>query len=154
MAVEAGKMVELVLKEMVELLLLMVFILGWVSLAFAAFFHAGSPFLLAPLVAATLLPEDTLISNLGTDLRPASCTSGSTSCGTGLLLSRSAADSSRTRCNLLRILLVCLLELLLESSGSAAPGSLYSVGSFRIVPALDSVARRRTDSVLVWRRFI
>lgn len=150
-----GKMVALlVLKVVAELLLLMVLILGWVSLA--VFFHAGSPFLLAPLVAATLLPDDTLISNLGTDLRPASCTSGSTSCGTGLLLSRSAADSSRTRCNLLRILLVCLLELLLllESSGSAAPGSLYSVGSFRIVPALDSVARRRTDSVLVWRRFI
>lgn len=153
---EAGKMVALLdLKVVAELLLLMVLILGWVSLALVAFFHAGSPFLLAPLVAATLLPDDTLISNLGTDLRPASCTSGSTSCGTGLLLSRSAADSSRTRCNLLRILLVCLLELLLlESSGSAAPGSLYSVGSFRIVPALDSVASRRTDSVLVWRRFI
>lgn len=143
-----GKMVlllELVLK--VTTLLVMAGILGS---SFAAF-HVGSPFLLLPLVAAALF--GTLMSNLGTDLSPDSCTSGSTSCGTGLLLSRS--DSSRTRFSLFRILFVCLLLLLLLSSDSAvaAAGSLYSEGSFRMVE-LDSVASRRTDSVLVWSRFI
>lgn len=91
MALMAGKMVELLLlleldlKLMMELALLVTVILGWVSSFPLAAFHADSPpFLLLPLVA-TLLPA-TLISNLGTDLSPASCTSGNTSCGTGLLL--------------------------------------------------------------------
>lgn len=93
-----------------------------------------------------------LISNLGTDSNPANCTAGKTTCGTGALLSRSTWDSSRIRCNLFRILLVCF-TLLFVSSDSAL-GSLYWVGSFSTVPPLDSVAIRRADSVLVWIRFI
>lgn len=101
---------------------------------------------------STALETGNWMSNLGTDFSPASCTSGRLTCGTGALLPRSVWDSSRIRCNLLRILLVCL-TLLLVSSDSAL-GSLYWVGSFRIVLPLDSVAIRRADSVLVWRRFI
>lgn len=82
-----GKMVELLLvldlKVMaVELALLVTVILGWVSsFPLVAPFHAVSPpfLLLLPLVVATLPVVVTLISNLGTALRPASCTSGSTS---------------------------------------------------------------------------
>lgn len=63
-----------------------------------------------------------LMSNLGTDFNPASCTSGSLTCGTGALLPRSEWDSSRIRCSLLRILLVCFTLLLLSSA--SAFGSL------------------------------
>lgn len=63
-----------------------------------------------------------LMSNLGTDFKPANCTSGRFTCGTGALLSRSEWDSSRIRCSLLRILLVCLILLLLSSA--SAFGSL------------------------------
>lgn len=63
-----------------------------------------------------------LMSNLGTDFKPASCTSGRFSCGTGALLPRSECDSSRIRCSLLRILLVCFTLLLLSSA--SAFGSL------------------------------
>lgn len=65
-----------------------------------------------------------LMSNLGTDFKPTSCTSGRFTCGTGAFLSRSEWDSSRIRCSFLwRILLVCL-TLLLLSSASAFCGSL------------------------------
>lgn len=94
-----------------------------------------------------------LMSNLGTDFNPASCTSGNLTCGTGAFWPRSAWDSSRIRCSLLRILLVCF-TLLFVSSDSALVGSLYWVGSLSTVLPLDSVAIRRADSVLVWRRFI
>lgn len=59
-----------------------------------------------------------LMSNLGTDFNPASCTSGRFTCGTGALLPRSECDSSRIRCNLLRILLVCFTLLLLSSAST------------------------------------
>lgn len=63
-----------------------------------------------------------LMSNLGTDFKPDRCTSGRFTCGTGALLPRSECDSSRIRCSLLRILLVCLTLLLLSSA--SAFGSL------------------------------
>lgn len=166
-----GKLGELVVQlRLVSLQLLSLVVLvvcRWVSFTLVALLSVAVLF--APAAPVGFHPDDNvprfpllllllpvatagnLISNLGTDFNPASCTSGRFTCGIGVLLLRSKWDSSRTRCNLLRILLVCLTLLLLSS---ASVGSLYSVGSFSIVLPLDSVASRRTDSVLVWRRFM
>lgn len=164
-----GKLGEVVVQlRLVSLQLLsLVLVVVWVSFTLVALLSGAVLF--APAAPVAFHPEDNvprfpllllllpvatagnLMSNLGTDFNPASCTSGRFTCGIGVLLLRSKWDSSRTRCNLLRILLVCLTLLLLSS---ASVGSVYSVGSFSIVLPLDSVASRRTDSVLVWRRFM
>lgn len=122
------------------------------ALLFALLLTTATVFGLSLLSTAGAVEIGNWMSNLGTDFNPASCTSGRLTCGTGALLLRSTRDSSRIRCSLLRILLVCF-TLLLVSSDSAL-GSLYWVGSFRTVLPLDSVAIRRADSVFVWRRFI